>query len=269
MKKFIVTITETNERDVEVFAKDYDDAFDKISDAYVNLDIVLNDNDFVEFNLKVSEAPEVAGYELHHDPDTDTFYFIDTETSNRVPATTFYNYDDDELLYLPNNEQVDELVSYNSNPDMPMPIMETRHCRNLEKKYGIINKTGIENLTAHIYSQWAIAQDVSKGFKLSQQGYAKVYESCIHSGDFCCEDMFTLFLDLGLLWKECSATEVLDEHNIEYSPDMSYDDISSLAVEALENSEYSYYEFSYEVDGKEVILISLASDSVPVDYYAA
>lgn len=269
MKKFIVTITETNERDVEVFAKDYDDAFDKISDAYVNLDIVLNDNDFVEFNLKVSEAPEVAGYELHHDPDTDTFYFIDTETSNRVPATTFYNYDDDELLYLPNNEQVGELVSYNSNPDMPMPIMETRHCRNLEKKYGIINKTGIENLTAHIYSQWAIAQDVSKGFKLSQQGYAKVYESCIHSGDFCCEDMFTLFLDLGLLWKECSATEVLDEHNIEYSPDMSYDDISSLAVEALENSEYSYYECSYEVDGKEVILISLASDSVPVDYYAA
>lgn len=207
-------------------------------------------------------------YELHHNPDTDTFYFIDTETSNKIDAVTFYNYDDDALVYLPSVEKVHSLMSYNPNTDMPMPIMETRYCDALENNYGIVNKTGIENLTAHIYSQWAIDKDVEKGFKLSQKGYAKIYENCIHSGDFCCDDMFSLFHDFGLVWRECTAKEVLAEHNIAYDPQLSDDDISSLAVEALENSEYSSYDVSYEIDGQEVILCSLASDSVPANYYA-
>lgn len=53
MEKFIVTITETLEREIAIKAKDGFDALEKVRGQYKAGDIVLNSNDFtdVEFSI--------------------------------------------------------------------------------------------------------------------------------------------------------------------------------------------------------------------------
>lgn len=53
MKEFEVLITETLQRKVKVNASDRTDAEIKVSDMYDNGEIVLSDDDFVDYSIKV------------------------------------------------------------------------------------------------------------------------------------------------------------------------------------------------------------------------
>lgn len=53
MKEFEVIITETLQRKVKVKASDATDAKIKVSDMYDNEEIVLGDNDFLDYSIEV------------------------------------------------------------------------------------------------------------------------------------------------------------------------------------------------------------------------
>lgn len=52
MNKYIVEITETLQKTVEVEADDKEDAMHKVIKMYKNSEVILDDNDFVDLDFK-------------------------------------------------------------------------------------------------------------------------------------------------------------------------------------------------------------------------
>tara|TARA_Y100000389_G_scaffold137432_1_gene134996 strand:+ start:2494 stop:2667 length:174 start_codon:yes stop_codon:yes gene_type:complete len=52
MKNFNIEITETLQRQIEVSAKDQDDAIDQVRKMYSNEEIVLDSEDFMDFDIE-------------------------------------------------------------------------------------------------------------------------------------------------------------------------------------------------------------------------
>ena len=61
MKKFTLTVTETLQRQIEVFADDADDAMQQVSTSYRDGDIVLDADDFVGHNVVIEGADVAEG----------------------------------------------------------------------------------------------------------------------------------------------------------------------------------------------------------------
>ncbi|MGO3121204.1 MAG: hypothetical protein ACTIJH_11890 [Moraxellaceae bacterium] len=199
-------------------------------------------------------------YELHREAESDTFFFREQQTQERFEVISALDYGDDKLVLVPRIKDVLQHIEIRESP-LPLGIKSYDHIRN---KNGLINKTGIDDLDAYIYSQWAVAQQVKRGFKHSQRGYAEIYDIAIQSGSFCADDMFELFSDFGFVWREHTAMGILYEYGIiEKDEVLDSERASELAVKALDDSEYASYDMSYEVDGKELILYSLNTDAVP------
>lgn len=57
MKKYLVTITETLLRTVEVEAESEDDAEEQVQEQYDNCDIILSADDFDGMDMSVEEVP--------------------------------------------------------------------------------------------------------------------------------------------------------------------------------------------------------------------
>ena len=57
-KTYGFVIIETLQREVEIKAHDEDDAFDKISHMYRNAEIVLDADDFSNYEIEFLEEPE-------------------------------------------------------------------------------------------------------------------------------------------------------------------------------------------------------------------
>lgn len=56
MEKFIVCITETLQKKVEIEAENYEEAIDKVQEMYYNEDIVLNSCDYLTTEFDTIET---------------------------------------------------------------------------------------------------------------------------------------------------------------------------------------------------------------------
>lgn len=54
--KYIVTITETLSRDIEIYADDRHDAIEKASELYSNAEVVLDADDFVDVDIDLNNT---------------------------------------------------------------------------------------------------------------------------------------------------------------------------------------------------------------------
>ncbi len=52
MKEFKIEISETLQKTIKVKAKDFNEAYNKVLEDYRNGDIILDSNDFVDYEIK-------------------------------------------------------------------------------------------------------------------------------------------------------------------------------------------------------------------------
>lgn len=64
MKTFYLNVTETLNKTVEVQAETYEEAKEKVQNAYDNEEIVLDYNDFVEYEIYDNTDSIIYTYEL-------------------------------------------------------------------------------------------------------------------------------------------------------------------------------------------------------------
>lgn len=64
MKTFYIKVIETLSKTVEVRAEDYETAREKVQDAYDNAEIVLDADDFVEYEIYDATDETEYAYEL-------------------------------------------------------------------------------------------------------------------------------------------------------------------------------------------------------------
>lgn len=64
MKTFYISVTETLKRTVEVHATDVCDAIQKVTDAYLDEQIVLDSDDYVEVDFSDETEETINNYEL-------------------------------------------------------------------------------------------------------------------------------------------------------------------------------------------------------------
>ena len=63
MKKYLVEITETSQRQVTVTANSREEAEQKIKERYDNEEIVLNENDYVDVDFHVLKEVRIMDYD--------------------------------------------------------------------------------------------------------------------------------------------------------------------------------------------------------------
>lgn len=197
-------------------------------------------------------------YELHHRPESDYLYFIDSkgaEWGAEAFITAYHN----EVVYLPDTQTglmpliVDAFPKYNgtSVKEIDVGIYDE-----LKALYQVNDKTRID-LTENWYAEWATDQEGYGSNHLSKRAWKHLYRTLTFNAGFNLDDMVQGRDQIANAWKTGTASDVLDDLNISYASDLSQEELLDKAMKAIAEDDTSHLSGMYVEEVQTILVYSI------------